>query len=149
MTLHNLILTLTNTGRFISACHNPFMPGCFWLLLVAVTIWLFWDKYLHRRQTNSLRQWVNLIFNGSFEQNNLVFFGHCWHEWVNPIILRLLPSKAKGCKDYWKPPKPCHVRIHWKALTVHFQISTHVPRLQSFFRFSASFCIGQYSHQAA
>ena len=32
-------------------------------------------------------------------------------------MLRLLSSKAQGRKDPWKLPKPCHVGIHWEALT--------------------------------
>ena len=27
-------------------------------------------------------------------------------------MLRLLMSKAQGCKDFWKPSKPCHIGIH-------------------------------------
>ena len=50
-------------------------------------------------------------------------------------MLRLLSSKAQGRKDFRKPSKPCRVGIHWIALTVCFQMSTHVPRLQSFFSF--------------
>ena len=44
-------------------------------------------------------------------------------------------------------PKPCYVSIHWIALAEYSQMSTHVTGLQSFFRFFASFCIGQISHQ--
>ena len=31
-------------------------------------------------------------------------------------MLRLHSSKAQGHKYLWKPSKPCHVGIHWKAL---------------------------------
>ena len=41
------------------------------------------------------------------------------------VILRPLLSKAQGCKDFWKPSKPCHVGIHWIALTEYSQMSTH------------------------
>ena len=57
--------------------------------------------------------------------------------------VRLLSSKAWGCKDFWKPSKPCHVGIHRIALAKFSQMSTHVPGVQSFLRFFASFCIGQ------
>ena len=60
---------------------------------------------------------------------------------------RLLSSKAQGCKDFWKASKPCHVGIHWMALTEYSQMSTHLPGLWSFFRFFAPFCIGLSSHQ--
>ena len=53
---------------------------------------------------------------------------------LTPPMLRLLWSKAHGCKDFWKPSKPCHVGIHWKAPTEYFQMSTHVPRFPSFFQ---------------
>ena len=56
---------------------------------------------------------------------------------LNLSMLRLLSSKAKGCKDFWKSSKPCHVGIHWKALAEYFQMSTHLPRFQLFFRIFA------------
>ena len=43
--------------------------------------------------------------------------------------------------------EPCQVGIHWIALAEYSQMSTHVPGFQSSFRFFASFCIGQISHQ--
>ena len=63
------------------------------------------------------------------------------------LMLRLLSSKLQGRKYFRKPLKPCHVGIHWNALTEYFHMSTHLPGFQSFFRFFASFCIGQISHQ--
>ena len=30
-------------------------------------------------------------------------------------LLSLLLSNAPGCKDFFKPSKPSHVGIHWKA----------------------------------
>ena len=50
-------------------------------------------------------------------------------------MLRLLSSKAQGCKDFWKSPKPCHVGIHWKACIEYSQMSTHLPGFQSFSHF--------------
>ena len=41
-------------------------------------------------------------------------------------------SKALGCKDLWKPFKPCHVGIHWIALAEYFQMSTHMSGFQYF-----------------
>ena len=57
------------------------------------------------------------------------------------LMLRLLSSKAQGCKDFWKTSKPCQVGIHWKALAEYSQMSTHLPGFQSFFR---DFCIILY-----
>ena len=51
------------------------------------------------------------------------------------VMLRLLSSKAQGCKDFRKLSKPCHVGIHRLALAEYSQTSTHVPGFQSFFRF--------------
>ena len=48
-------------------------------------------------------------------------------------MLRLLSSKAQGCKDFWKPYKPCHVGIHLIALAEYYQMNTHC---QGFCRFS-------------
>ena len=62
-------------------------------------------------------------------------------------MLELFLSKAQGCKDFLKPSEPYHVGIHWIALAEYFQMCTHLPGFQSFFRFFASFCIGQISHQ--
>ena len=58
-------------------------------------------------------------------------------------MLRLLSSKAQECKDFWKTSKPCHVGIHWIALTEYSQMSTHVPGFQSFHSFFVSLWIGQ------
>ena len=62
-------------------------------------------------------------------------------------MLRLLSSKAHGCKDFCIPSKPCHVGIHWIALTEYSQMSTHFARVSVIFIVFASFCIGQISHQ--
>ena len=37
-------------------------------------------------------------------------------------MLRLISSKARGHNDFWKPSKPCHVGIHWKAHTEYCQL---------------------------
>ena len=42
--------------------------------------------------------------------------------------------------------KPCHVGIHWIALTEYSQMSTHLLGFRSFFRVFASFCIDRFSH---
>ena len=63
-------------------------------------------------------------------------------------MLRLQSSKAKGRKHFWKPSKPCHVGIHWKALVEHYQMSTNVTGFQSFFQlFFKWLCFVQISHQ--
>ena len=47
-------------------------------------------------------------------------------------MLRLLSSKARGCKDFCKPTKPCHVGIHWKALTEYSQRSNNLSGFSHF-----------------
>ena len=55
-------------------------------------------------------------------------------------VLVIYPSNAKAsfiqaqgsCKLFWKPSKPCHVCIHWKALAEYSQMITYVPGFQSF-----------------
>ena len=78
------------------------------------------------------------------------FHIHTAHTWPIPLtlsMLRLPSSKAQGCRLFYKLSKPCHVGIHWIALTECFPISTHVPGFQSFFSFFASFCNGRIIHQ--
>ena len=62
-------------------------------------------------------------------------------------MLRPLLSKEQARKVYGKLFKPCHVVIHWIILVEYAQMSTHVPEFLSYFRFFASFCFGQISHQ--
>ena len=58
-------------------------------------------------------------------------------------MLSILSSKAQGCKDFWKPPKPSHVGIHGIIPAEYSHMSTHVPGFQSFLKIFASFGIGQ------
>ena len=69
--------------------------------------------------------------------------------WALTILnLRLLSSKAQGCKDFWITSQPCHVGIHKIVIGKYSQMSTHVQGFQSlFYSFFASFCIDQISHQ--
>ena len=47
-------------------------------------------------------------------------------------MLRLLSSKAQERRQFFKPLKPCHVGIHWKALAESFLMSTNFPGFLSF-----------------
>ena len=47
-------------------------------------------------------------------------------------MLMLLLSKHKNAKIFEKLSTPCHVGIHWKALSGYFKMSTHVPGFQPF-----------------
>ena len=69
-------------------------------------------------------------------------------QWLTLPMLRLISSKALGCKHFCKPFKPCHVGIHWIVLPEYSQMSTHLLAFHSFFRvFFASFSIGQISQR--
>ena len=63
--------------------------------------------------------------------------------WLTIPMLRLLSSKAQGCKYFWKISKHCHVGIHWITLHEYSQMSTHVPGFQSFFRFLHYFVLAK------
>ena len=65
------------------------------------------------------------------------------------LTLPMLSLLLHKTQRFFKPFKPCHVGIHWIVLTEYSQMSTYMPGFQSFFRFFASFCIGQFSHQRA
>ena len=62
-------------------------------------------------------------------------------------MLKLILPKAKELKDFRKPSKPCHVGIHLNALKEYYQMSTHVPGFQSFFRYFWIFLYWSISHQ--
>ena len=51
----------------------------------------------------------------------------------NPSISEVTFVQSKRWQLSWKPSKICHIGIHWKALAEHSQMSTQVPRLQSYF----------------
>ena len=56
-------------------------------------------------------------------------------------MMRLLSSKAEGCKDFRKPSKPCYAYIHWIALAEYSEMSITISQGFSDFPelFSASF----------
>ena len=68
-----------------------------------------------------------------------------WGFFLTLPMLRLLSFKAQGCKDFWKSLKPCHVGIHWKALSEYSQMSTYVPRFPSFSGFLHHFVLAKWA----
>ena len=42
-------------------------------------------------------------------------------------MLKQLPSKAQGCKEFGKSSKPCHLEIHGIALAEFSRMSNHGP----------------------
>ena len=68
------------------------------------------------------------IITSSFHFLTFIFseglsYEKCWYEWLiwilekrnlrlTLLMLGLFSSKAQGCKDFWKPFKPCHIGTH-------------------------------------
>ena len=103
---------------------------------------------LHQKRTRAM-QYLILSSSSIYRMLQLIHTtkAFCWQMWWEIVCYNQCCGKGQGCRDFWKPSKPYHVGIHWKALAEHSQMSTHVPRFQSFFNFFASYCIGQISHQ--
>ena len=80
------------------------------LRVCCMNLWHFW-------QLENSSQFMNYFYS--------IFL-------LNLQMLRLLSSKAQGCKDFWKPSKPCFVGIHWIALAEYSQMSTNMPGIKSF-----------------
>ena len=84
------------------------------------------------------------IVGGSLVWKQCMFFFSFWpHISLTLPRLMLLSSIAQGHKDFFENnPKPCHVGIH---LIAPLAESSHLPGLQSFSGFFASFYFGQMS----
>ena len=121
--LHTTILTIV-----ISDIHFLCFLLLFYIHNLKYCTWTIPTKSVHFR-VNGLK-WGNMQYRkyrGSFAKFN--------------------PSNAEvQGQVFWKPFKPCHVGIHWRALAEYSQMSTHLPGFQSFFRLFASFCDAKMSH---
>ena len=78
-------------------------------------------------QGNNMHRWV-LLF---------------WFFFLALSMLRLLSSMVEKCKKFCKPSNPCHVGIHWKALTKNWH---EYPYAMVIFQLFASFPIDQINH---
>ena len=119
------------------------------------------ENSVHRRNCDLIFQytWISMRSSHTRAVSERLFVYQSYsgsQESAGPFLLtlpmlRLLLPKAQGCKLFWKiknqKSKPCHVGIHWIALTEYSKMSTHLPGLQSFFRFFGIFCIGQIGQQ--
>ena len=54
---------------------------------------------------------------------------------LNPFNAEATFVQSTRMQRFWKPSKPCHTGIDLIALAENFQMSTHVPGFQSFFRY--------------
>ena len=76
---------------------------------------------------------------------------NCTEKKISAILslpmLRLLLTKAKGRKDFWKS-KPCHVGIHCIALTEYSQMSTHLPGFNYFSGFLHHFVLAKLANSS-
>ena len=59
----------------------------------------------------------------TWEQKRVYVNPDTWYFFTLPM-LRLLPSKVQGCKDFRKSSKPCHVGMQWKAFDENYQMSS-------------------------
>ena len=69
-----------------------------------------------------------------YNQNSVGVLAATGVKGLTLLMLRFLSSKLQGRKYFRKPLKPCHVGIHWKALTEYLHMSTHLPGFRSFLR---------------
>ena len=58
-------------------------------------------------------------------------------------MLRLLPFEAQERKDFWKLSIPCHLGIHWIALTKYSQMSTMCQGFSNLSGFSHHFALAK------
>ena len=105
---------------------NPIMP---------VSAHKFLDIFLQYLFDQSYSTLLYVFHYFSLKKTYLVRGNISYREMILTLPMpSLLSSKAQGCKDFWKPSKPCLVGTHWKALAEFSQISTHLPVFQAFFR---------------
>ena len=97
--------------------------GCF-----STAIVLVWRTHV----TWLCLYWNNVMLSTSFTEFDKI----CQRlSGLTLPMLKLLSSKAKRRKAFWKPSKPCHVGIRWIALAEYYQMSTDVTGFQSFSSF--------------
>ena len=73
--------------------------------------------------------------------------GRAGNRIIKPFNAEATSVQRTRMQLFWKPSKPCHVGIHWIALTELSQMSTNLTGFQLFRSFYASFSIGQISYQ--
>ena len=101
---------------------------------------IIWNLQFHLLSLYSAILWLcHGLASSVFKENRLSGENHP----LTLPMLRQLFSKAQGCKDCWKPSKPCHLGIHWIALTEYSLMSTHVPGFQSFSAFLHHFVLAK------
>ena len=98
----------------------------------------FWHLFLSATLAHApLSELVQCISVGVHNSPQLSFPLFLIQSWLQSqdyiltlLMLRLLSSKAQGCKYFWKTPKPCHIGTHWIGLAEHFLMSTNLPGFQ-------------------
>ena len=111
---------------------------------------LNWRLYICRY----ILQFLNLRLSNIYTTTQ--WDGFNWQSLLNPSnaeassvqSTRMQTSRRfskilSNAKNFWKPSKPCHVGIHWKALAEYFQLSTHLPGFQSFSGFLHHFVLAK------
>ena len=112
---------------------------------------IFWELFLYSKvifksmkvaddtfKRNSECEWVNSFISGTSKRSDT---------WIYPNPSNAEATFVQGTRmqRFWKPSKHCHVGIHLKALAESSQMSTHISGFRLYFKFLASFCIGQIS----
>ena len=64
---------------------------------------------------------------------------------LNPYNAEATFIKGQGRKYVLKPSKPCHVGIHWIALTEYSRMSTHMPGFHTFSGFLHHFIMAKFA----
>ena len=68
---------------------------------------------------------------------------------LSNATLRLLSSKAQGCKDFLNSSKPCHDGILWIALAEFSQMSTMCQGFSHYLGFLHHFVFAKFKPPAA
>ena len=135
------------------SCLKIFMTRLVWTLVTIMKITLelimnsqnIWWRVVRWISFSNIF-WKLLLWK-RYHQNSQVVLTAAGMNGLTLPLLWLLSFKAHGCKDFCKPSKPCHVGIHWIALTEYSQMSTHMSGFQWYFSIFVSFCIGKTRHQ--
>ena len=115
-------------STLVKRSFNPFMPIAAKTAFVDISlIKAFFKNFLKEKRWS--------------ETNLHLYFKWFSNLWLTLPMLRLLSTKTKGSKDFWKPSKPCCVGTHWISLTEYSQMSTHLPGFRPYF---SVFCIILY-----
>ena len=82
-------------------------------------------------------------FASSFDQFSQMFQIALNHTLLNASNTAATFVQRQGCKDFYKPSKPCHVCIHSTAFREHSQMSTNMPGFHKILGFLRHFILAE------